>query len=96
MHAELASLLNDKVHEEYVNAFAGEDARRREWAASKVSQTKQFQVHPLAPNTNVAPTLSLLASGAREITFRWRTDADDAISTTYEEKETDDSGGGEV
>ena len=96
LHSELVSLLNDKVHEEYVRAFADEDSRRREWAASKVASTKQFQSHPLAPNSNVAPTLSLSASGAREITFRWRTDADDAISTTYEEKETDDSGGGEV
>ena len=96
LHGELVSLLNDKVHEEYMRAFADEDSRRREWAASKVAQTKGFQSHPLAPNSQVSPTISLSASGAREITFRWRTDADDAISTTYEEKETDDSGGGEV
>ena len=37
LHAELAALLNDKVHEEYVRAFEDEDDRRREWAASKVS-----------------------------------------------------------
>ena len=53
LHAELASLLNDKVHEEYIAAFKDEDSRRREWAASKVSQTKGFQAHPLAPNSNV-------------------------------------------
>ena len=38
LHAELASLLNDKVHEEYVRAFGDEDSRRREWAAAKVAQ----------------------------------------------------------
>ena len=56
LHNELASLLNDKVHEEYVRAFEADDDRRREWAASKVSQTKGFQAHPLAPNSNLAPS----------------------------------------
>ena len=58
LHAELASLLNDKVHEEYVRAFGDEDSRRREWAAAKVAQTKQFQNHPLAPNSNAPPQLT--------------------------------------
>ena len=96
LHAELVALLNDDVHKEVIAAFADDDSRRREWGAAKVINSRQFQGHPLAPNSNVSPTISLSASGAREITFRWRTDADDAISTTYEEKETNDSGGGEV
>ena len=57
LHAELASLLNDKVHEEYINAFKSEDDRRREWASAKVAQSKQFQGHPLAPSTNVQAPL---------------------------------------
>ena len=70
LHQELAALLNDKVHEEYIRAFAGDDDRRREWASSKVSQTKQFQSHPLAPNTNVAPTLAGVA-GPTRIIISW-------------------------
>ena len=60
LHNELASFLNDKVHEEYVSAFKASDDRRREWASSKVSQTKQFQGHPLAPNSNVTTPLAAL------------------------------------
>lgn len=57
LHAELAALLNDRVHREYARAFDSEDDRRREWAASKISNTKQFQDHPLAPNSNVSTSL---------------------------------------
>jgi hypothetical protein len=60
LHAELASLLNDKVHEEYINAFESDDDRRREWASAKVAQTKQFQGHPLAPNSNVGDRKSVV------------------------------------
>ena len=70
LHAELASLLNDKVHEEYINAFKSDDDRRREWASAKVAQTKQFQGHPLAPNSNVAPTLAG-AAGPTRIIISW-------------------------
>jgi hypothetical protein len=70
LHAELSSLLNDKVHEEYVRAFKDEDSRRREWAAAKVSQTKQFQGHPLAPNSNTTPLATLAASPMR-IVISW-------------------------
>jgi hypothetical protein len=70
LHAELASLLNDAVHEEYIKAFESADDRRREWAASKVSQTRQFQGHPLAPNTNV-PSQGLVAGGPTRIIISW-------------------------
>src|SRR4029077_2641009 len=63
LHAELASLLHAKVHEEDVRAFGDEGSRRREWAASKVVQTKGFQAHPLAPNSNLAPN-SLVGGGS--------------------------------
>ena len=70
LHAELASLLNDKVLREYKRAFESQDDRRREWAASKVSQTKQFQAHPLAPNSNV-PAAVTLANGPGKIIISW-------------------------
>lgn len=70
LHAELASLLNDKVLREYKRAFESEDDRRREWAASKVSQTKQFQSHPLAPNTNT-PTPIAIGGGPARIIISW-------------------------
>ncbi len=73
LHAELAALLNDRVHEEYVKAFASEDDRRREWASSKVGQSKQFQAHPLAPNAQSGQQLSMTAENAN-ITFVWRTE----------------------
>jgi hypothetical protein len=72
LHAELAGLLNDKVHHEYKRAFDSEDDRRREWAASKVSQTRQFQDHPLAPNTQSNAVVNVDASGVREIVFSWK------------------------
>ena len=71
LHGELAALLNDKVHEEYVRAFQSEDDRRREWASSKVSQTKGFQVHPLAPSTNAAQGLPVGPNGPTRIIISW-------------------------
>jgi hypothetical protein len=72
LHAELAALLNDRVHEEYINAFNAPDDRRREWAASKVAQTKQFQGHPLAPNSNVPAQISQGGSGGpMRIVISW-------------------------
>ncbi len=89
LHAELTSLLNDKVHEEYVRAFGDEDSRRREWAASKVANTKAFQAHPLAPNSNVAnPLASLAASpnGPLRIVISWE---DSASPLTIDHDEAD-------
>ena len=71
LHAELAALLNDKVHEEYVKAFQSEDDRRREWASSKVSQTKGFQAHPLAPNSNLAPVVGGGSNSPTRIIISW-------------------------
>ena len=70
LHQELASLLNDKVHHEYARAFKDEDSRRREWAASRVANTRQFQDHPLAPNTQSA-SLSISPSGPARIVISW-------------------------
>ena len=70
LHAELASLLNDKVHEEYIRAFKDEDSRRREWASAKVAQSKQFQAHPLAPSTNVQQS-ALSTGGPTRIIISW-------------------------
>ncbi len=70
LHEELVSLLNDKVHAEYLKAFLSDDDRRREWAAAKLAQTKQFQAHPLAPNTNVPAQLAV-AGGPARIIISW-------------------------
>lgn len=70
LHQELVSLLNDKVHHEYARAFKDEDDRRREWAASKVSQTRQFQDHPLAPNAQT-PSATLALGGPTRIIISW-------------------------
>lgn len=70
LHKELTALLNNKVHQEYVKAFASDDDRRREWAAAKVANTKQFQEHPLAPNSNGASALTASASVGR-IVISW-------------------------
>ena len=86
LHAELVSLLNDKVHHEYRRAFSDEDDRRREWAASKVSQTRQFQDHPLAPNTSSSPTIVGLAGGPTRIVISW----DDGPESTTIEHSVDD------
>ena len=86
LHAELATLLNDKVHEEYIRAFASEDDRRREWASSKVSQSKQFQNHPLAPNSQGSPQLAITQEN-NNITFVWRTEPLKAIEL---EKDSDE------
>jgi hypothetical protein len=71
LHGELAALLHDKVHKEYKNAFDSEDDRRREWAASKVAQTRAFQEHPLAPNAQ-APSSNLALTGVpARIVISW-------------------------
>jgi hypothetical protein len=71
LHQELVSLLNDKVHHEYKRAFADEDDRRREWAASKISQTRQFQDHPLAPNQSTPTNATLTLGGPTKIIISW-------------------------
>jgi hypothetical protein len=73
LHAELVALLNDKVHEEVIKAFGDDDSRRREWASSRVINSKQFQDHPLAPNNANAPQLSITHEN-NNITFVWRTE----------------------
>ena len=74
LHRELASLLNDRVHEEYIRAFASDDDRRREWAAAKVSNTKGFQAHPLAPNSNLVQPITGVA-GPMRIVISWEDSA---------------------
>ena len=88
LHAELASLLNDRVHEEYIRAFKDEDSRRREWASAKVAQSKQFQSHPLAPNTNTANPVAGLGSSPTRIIISW----EDSLPLTidHQPESTDD------
>jgi hypothetical protein len=54
------------------------DARRLEWAATKVLQSRLAIGHPLSPAPPSTTAASLtLDQPNRSITFRWRTDADD-------------------
>jgi hypothetical protein len=69
LHAELVSLLNDRVLQEYRRAFDSEDDRRREWAASKVAQTEQFKSHPLAPRADHTSTVAV--GGPTRIIISW-------------------------
>jgi hypothetical protein len=57
------------------------DQRAKEWASTKLLQSRLAQGHPLSP----APPGSIQSNAALDvtptkITFRWRTDADDADS----------------
>ena len=80
--------MNDKVHEEYVRAFADEDSRRREWAAAKVAQTKSFQAHPLAPNSNAPAQLTQGGPGGpMRIVISW----EDPLVIDHESVQADDS-----
>jgi hypothetical protein len=69
LHAELVALLNDKVLQEYWRAFGSGDDRRREWAASKVSSTEQFRLHPLAPRADHGSAVAL--AGPTRIIISW-------------------------
>jgi hypothetical protein len=75
LHQELVALLNDRVLQEYRRAFDSEDDRRREWAASKVANTKQFQGHPLAPNSQQTG-VAVSSPNATRIIISW----DDGLS----------------
>ena len=77
LHAELVSLLNDDVHKEVLAALSDSDSRRREWGSGKVMNSRQFQGHPLSPNTQNAPTLSV--GGPSKIIISWETDAPTTI-----------------
>jgi hypothetical protein len=69
------------------------DQRALEWASTKLLQSRLAMGHPLSP----APPASVQSNAQvqitpTKITFRWRTDADDAINITHEEKASDDAG----
>jgi hypothetical protein len=61
------------------------DQRAKEWASTKVLQSRLAQGHPLSPappaTTQSAASLTVNPT-QRSITFRWRTDADDAPDET--------------
>lgn len=56
------------------------DQRAKEWASTKVLQSRLAQGHPLSPappaTTQSAASLTV-SPQQRSITFRWKTDADD-------------------
>jgi len=70
------------------------DARRLEWASTKVLASRLAMGAPLspAPASSAQSSASLTVSnGNKTFRFRWRTPEDDVINTTYEEKASDDS-----
>lgn len=60
------------------------DDRRREWASTKILQSRVAQGHPFspAPPQSAQSSASVtLTDGTKRITFRWRTDADEALAS---------------
>jgi hypothetical protein len=62
----------------------GADARRREWASSKVLSSRLARGHPLSPASDDGPTVTV--NQAREIIFRWKAPGNDTqtIDSSYE------------
>lgn len=91
---EAQSLAVARAAAEYVQALDSPHDRRREWAAKNLLSTRAAAGHPFAPNPQgTSVTLSQTSiDGQRKISFRWRTDADDVINSTHEEKAPDDAG----
>lgn len=77
---ESAGLVVAKAFSKYIEALDAPDARRQEWGATKIMQSRAAMGHlfspaPAQPTTQQA---SLTANTqTRTLTFRWRTDADD-------------------
>ena len=62
------------------------DQRAKEWASKLLLSSRLAQGHPLSPApTQSAQSVSLTQGPTQKtITFRWRTDADDAIASDAE------------
>ena len=69
---EHLQVLNDRAIGEVARAFDSEDAKRREWAASKILQSRLAIDNPLAQAPQAAIQNNLNMS-ARDIVFSWRT-----------------------
>lgn len=88
-HPRLQRVMDEATHcavaraaAEYIRALSSPNDRRREWGASQIMRSRAAQAHPFAP----APAGQTQSSTSvtvtpRAITFRWRTDADDASQT---------------
>lgn len=60
----------------------GADARRLEWASTKILQSRLAAGHPLSPAPASSQASSLTVSPqARTITFRWRTEDDGPVDS---------------
>jgi hypothetical protein len=92
---ESADLVVVKAFSKYIEALDAEDARRQEWGATKIMQSRAAMGHIFSPappaNTQSSATLTQSAT-QRTIVFRWRTDADDVINNTHEEETSDNAG----
>lgn len=76
--AEETDVLVARAASEYANALKAEDDRRREWASTKIMQSRAAAGHalsPAPPNSTMSLT-STTQQGNRTLTFRWRTPED--------------------
>lgn len=81
---EALSLVVSRASSEYIRALDDPGDRRREWGAQNIMRSRAAASHPLAPNPPGSSASLTLTSqtGDRRLTFRWRTDADDALPDT--------------
>ena len=79
--SEAQSLVLHRAAAEYIRALDSDNDRRREWGAKNLLASRLAQGHPFSPappltqQTNANLTVN---TGSRTVTFRWRTDEDDA------------------
>lgn len=78
---EEAGLVVDRAYSKYIEALDAEDARRQEWGATKIMQSRAAMGHLFAP-ASASSTISASTGGSvGEVVFHWRqrVDAIDAI-----------------
>ena len=79
--SESAGLVVARAFSKYIEALDAPDARRQEWGATKIMQSRAAIGHLFSPapaQPTAQSNASLTANTTqRTLTFRWRTDADD-------------------
>jgi hypothetical protein len=70
--SESAELIVARAFSKYIDALDAEDARRQEWGATKIMQSRAAMGHLFspAPPANTASNIAVNAE-ARTVTFRW-------------------------
>jgi hypothetical protein len=82
--ADHHALALHRASAEVLRALDASDDRRREWGAARILSSRMAQGHPFSPappSSSTTTSASLTVGGpSRTLTFRWRTDADDAAT----------------